>query len=172
MTPRPIPKRVVIAALVVVAALGIGLLPLGAEGGERAPSVVAASMAKRSEQVVFPAQGRPTIVSFFASWCRQCDAQLRGLHDAHARLGEQVMFVGVNFSDQRALALRHVSEAGVTFPVVSDESGAIAQKFGVLGVPRTVFVDARGAIVKRVNGVDRQLGDDIRRHLGITVPAR
>ena len=162
-----------VAALVVCACVGgLAFLAVAGSSADRAPVVVAGNLRDQGDRVRVPSDiSRPTVVAFFASWCRQCDAQLRNLERFHERVGGQVQFVGVNFSDQRGRALAALTEAGVTFPVISDRRGTVAEKFRVAGVPSTVFVDAAGRVVERTHGYNWRLEEDLRRYLGVSVPA-
>jgi hypothetical protein len=86
----------------------------------------------------------------------------------HKRMGDRVTFIGVNFSDQRSGALELLELEEVSFPAVGDRSGGIAARFGVVGMPSTVYVDAAGRVVGRVHGLDTQMTHNIRRYLGVT----
>jgi hypothetical protein len=51
---------------------------------------------------------------------------------------------------------------------VADTSGDIARKFGVTGMPTTVFISAGGRVVERKHGIDTELVDHIRQYFGVT----
>jgi peroxiredoxin len=74
----------------------------------------------------------------------------------------------VNFSDDRGKALDLIKQAEVKFPTVADTSGAIARKFGVVGMPTTVFVNAAGRVIARKHGFDPVMVDEVRRYFGVT----
>jgi cytochrome c biogenesis protein CcmG/thiol:disulfide interchange protein DsbE len=98
-------------------------------------------------------RGRPVVIVFFASWCQPCEAELPVLqqfaHDDAARL----RVIGVNFQDLPSDTATFVHRLGVTFPaLLEDPSGPVASRYGILGIPQTVFVDARGIVSGRVYG--------------------
>jgi len=96
--------------------------------------------------------GRPVVVNFWASWCVPCRKEMPALQAAAEQLEGRVAFVGVNHQDGRSPAAEFEREVGVTYPSGYDPDGAVARDFGVVGLPTTVLVDARGRIVARSLG--------------------
>jgi len=113
--------------------------------------------------------GRPVVVNFWASWCVPCRKEMPALQAAAERLEGQVAFVGVNHQDGQGPAAEFEREAGVTYPSGSDLDGGVARDFGVVGLPTTVLVDARGRIVARSLGelTDSELAELIAEAFGI-----
>jgi len=96
-------------------------------------------------------RGRPVVVNFWASWCGPCREEMPMLaRFAQGQRRVAVLGVAVNDapSDSRAFA----REAGVRFPLGVDRDAATAGRFGVSGLPVTVFVDAQGRVVRTVAG--------------------
>ena len=95
--------------------------------------------------------GRPTVVNFFAAWCVPCRTELPALRDA-AAAHPDVAFLGVDHQDSRDDAVELLDQAGVTYPAGYDPHGDIAAKYGLRGLPATVFIDPRGRIVELHQG--------------------
>ena len=75
------------------------------------------------------AAGRPAVVDFSASWCLPClELDKKTFSDSRVREG---------------LARRGVYKADMT-KAASPETVALADKFGILGVPTVIFLDASG----------------------------
>ncbi len=73
--------------------------------------------------------GRPAVIDFSAEWCLPClELERRTLSDDRV---------------QKALAGRELYKADMT-RVASPETLALAEKFGILGVPTVIFLDASG----------------------------
>lgn len=98
-------------------------------------------------------RGKPLIVNVWASWCPPCIAEMPILASAAADLRGQVQFLGVDIQDQDASALEMLAAFGADFPSVVDETGQIRGLMGVSGPPVTFFVNERGVIVGRHDGV-------------------
>lgn len=92
------------------------------------------------------AQGKVTIVNFWASWCVPCTQE----HPYLVELAktEGVALYGVNYKDQPAAARRFLGRYGNPFAAVgADASGRNAIEWGVYGMPETFVVNGEGEIV-------------------------
>lgn len=92
-------------------------------------------------------QGKPLVVNVFASWCVPCAAEMPDLERVHQELGDTVTFVGVNLRDQVSDAKALVERTGVTYDILRDPSGELAEGMGVVGMPTTFFVSPDGSVV-------------------------
>jgi cytochrome c biogenesis protein CcmG, thiol:disulfide interchange protein DsbE len=94
------------------------------------------------------AQGEPTIVNVFASWCLECQIE----HPLLLALGRQpgVRLFGIDYKDDPASARRFLGRHGNPYARVgADPSGRVAIDFGVYGVPETYVVAGDGTIAYR-----------------------
>lgn len=97
------------------------------------------------------ADGRPTIVNLFASWCPPCVREMPLLVAASERAVD-VEFLGVAHLDARDDAEGFVAAQGVTFTSLLDLDGEVAAAVGGRGLPVTVAFDRDGVMVARVFG--------------------
>jgi thiol-disulfide isomerase/thioredoxin len=97
-------------------------------------------------------RGRPAVINFWASWCSGCRSEAGQLARASKRLGSQAAFIGVDVTDHKKSALRFARSHGWRYPLVPDGGDTIAIRYGVVGLPTTVFVDSRGVVVDRIVG--------------------
>ncbi len=94
------------------------------------------------------AQGEPTIVNVFASWCVECQVE----HPLLLALGQQtgIRLFGIDYKDDPASARRFLGRYGNPYARVgADRSGRTAIDFGVYGVPETYVVTGDGKIAYR-----------------------
>lgn len=98
-------------------------------------------------------RGVPMVVNVWASWCPPCIAEMPILASAAADLRGQVQFLGVDIQDEDSRALEMLAAFDADFPSVVDETGRIRGLLGISGPPVTFFVDERGVIVGRHDGV-------------------
>lgn len=98
------------------------------------------------------ANGRPTLVNIFASWCGPCRAEMPLLNDTFLAYQDQIAFLGVAHLDRFEDALGFVDEFAVPFATVFDFDGDFAFAVESRGMPTTVVFDQDGQLVARVVG--------------------
>lgn len=94
------------------------------------------------------AQGEPTIVNVFASWCVECQVE----HPLLLALAQEpgIRLYGIDYKDDAASARRFLGRYGNPYARVGvDASGRVAIDFGVYGVPETYVVTGDGKIAYR-----------------------
>lgn len=98
-------------------------------------------------------QGKPVLMNFWASWCGPCRLEMPDLvraYEAHKAEGFVVLAINMTFQDSPPEAQAFVKEFNMTFPVLLDETGAVARdQYRLPGLPMSVFVDRQGTIVRR-----------------------
>jgi peroxiredoxin len=98
-------------------------------------------------------RGYPVVIAFFASWCHPCQEELPVLQHFARDDATRLRVIGVNYEDLPNDTANFVRQLRVTFPaLLEDASGPVAVRYGILGIPQTVFVDAHGIVRGRVYG--------------------
>lgn len=96
--------------------------------------------------------GKSVVLNFWASWCVPCRKELPAMETVSQRAGAKVQFIGINTADQRQLALSFLTKTGVRYLNGFDPNSSVGSKFGVIGLPVTVFISPHGDIVGRQVG--------------------
>jgi thiol-disulfide isomerase/thioredoxin len=102
-------------------------------------------------------EGKPVVVTIWASWCPGCNAEARTLArfaEAHPEAG----FIGVDFSDTKEDARGFYEKYGWEFPSVFDPDGRIAGGLGLQGTPTSIFLDREHREVARIVGETDEAG--------------
>lgn len=140
-------KKSVVIALILAAcsgASGTGDVP----DREDLPATTAAAFEAHLETI-----DRPAVVNVWASWCLPCRSEAPLLDEAFKQFGDEVEFIGVDVQDNQADAKRFLAEFGLDFDHFFDRNREVANFYGGIGTPITLFFGPRGELVKTHNGV-------------------
>lgn len=112
-------------------------------------------------------QGRPVILNFWAGLCPPCRAEMPDLQQFYDESRNEVLLLGIDVGQFTGLGNREdaqnlLQELGITYPAGFTEDASVMQKYEVLGMPTTVFIDSNGEIFRNWTGVlDRDTLDQI-----------
>jgi peroxiredoxin len=138
------------------------LVLLAACGGEQAarlnlgdPAPAFKTQRLDGGDVDFPAAaaGRPLVIRFWADWCKYCEPEMKAIDAVYRRHKEKGLEVfAINAGQDKPAVAAFIRKLGVTYPILLDEQSAIAKRYGVVGLPTTYFVDAKGVVRGKVIG--------------------
>jgi thiol-disulfide isomerase/thioredoxin len=116
------------------------------------------------------AQGQPTVLNLWGSWCPPCREELPLIEEFAEASGGQVRVMGLISKDGRPQAESFAADAGITFPNAFDGEGELMTELGINALPYTYFLDADGGLaytqVGPVESVD-ELRGLVAEHLGV-----
>lgn len=92
-------------------------------------------------------KGQVVMINFWATWCGPCRQEMPLLEQLQAKY-EPLGFtlVGVNVEPDSAAAAKWLANVPVSFPILFDTENSVAERFGVEGMPSSVFVDREGRV--------------------------
>jgi peroxiredoxin len=93
-------------------------------------------------------RGEVVMLSFWATWCGDCRAQLSELgamRDRYQDAGVELLAVSLDQSARQASAMTE----GSTYPVLHDAAGEVGRLYDVQKMPVMVLID-RGGVVREV----------------------
>ena len=93
-------------------------------------------------------------MNFFASWCTPCRLEAHDLEATYRKYQARgIVFLGVDIQqDDWDDAHDFLKKFGITYPAIRDVNGEIAQKFQLVGLPTTYFVDKDGVVRSKFVG--------------------
>ena len=99
--------------------------------------------------------GKPTVISFFATWCIPCRAEMPELDTlSHSYNNINFYLVDVSGLTQGKAKMKEdpekvkmmVDKLGVSLQVLMDRYGKVAEKYEVKSLPRLVVIDQKGIV--------------------------
>lgn len=155
-------RRLFVASMVCLATSAAGLTARAADTRQQAPDFTLRDIGGRPH-TLSSYRGKVVLVSFWATWCSPCLAelpQLKRLAEEYAT--KDVVILSVSIDDARTLTQvrNKVRQLGITHPVLLDPDSAAAVGFNPTGsVPFTALLDRTGRIAERHNGFNA--GDEV-----------
>lgn len=114
--------------------------------GHRAPAITGTTLSGKQFSLSSE-RGHYVYVNFFASWCPPCQQEEPALIDfAFRQKHHGARMVSVVFNDTISDARRFVTNWGVRWPVVPDNEGTVANRYGVASPPMTFLIDPAGTV--------------------------
>jgi peroxiredoxin len=153
--PTMIRRAVIASALAAGCALFVGAAALAVQlTGMPAPDFVLKSVSGQNVRLS-EFRGEVVMLSFAATWCGDCRAQLAKLNDMQMRYHDAGIELLAVSLDQTAKQAGELAPSGVSYPVLHDAGGAVGRLYDVGKVPVVVLVDRAGIVRKVFEGYRR-----------------
>jgi len=97
-------------------------------------------------------RGKVVLLSFWASWCPPCRAELPTIAKLHEAFKDKgVVVFGVNDED-KGTARKYLEKASLDLPTLDDSSEKAHRLYHVSAIPTVYVIDANGKVVKYFRG--------------------
>ena len=100
--------------------------------------------------------GKPFIISFFATWCKPCNRELKAIHEHYEEwqdeTGVKVYAVSIDQAQNIDKVKPLVDAAGWDYEVLLDPNSDFKRALGVNMIPHVFIVDGTGKIVDQRSG--------------------
>ena len=115
----------------------------------------------------------PAVISAWASWCSNCEAQRENFIRLYKEAGDQLQVIGLDRDEsKKSDGFEHALKKGMSYPQLYDPDGRSIDLFGP-GVPITRFIDSSGKLAfLKVGGIYsyEEMRTLVKTHLGIVIP--
>lgn len=95
---------------------------------------------------------KPVVINIWASWCGPCKAEMPYFENAMKKYGDDVEILMINLTDgqreTKEKALNYLKENNLDMKILFDKKLSVANAYSVQSIPRTIFIDIDGNIVK------------------------
>lgn len=138
--------------------------------GQKFPDLVLESL--DGDRIAFSSfAGKPIVINFWASWCEPCKEEMPLFEAVYRQQNADVMVLGVNYNEPANVIRRFIEERQITFPILLDMDGKVAERFQVFGFPTTYFVDGEGVLrAAHVGQLNEALLNSYLREIGAEIP--
>lgn len=100
--------------------------------------------------------GKPIIISFWATWCKPCIRELKAIHELYAdwqeETGVKIIIVSIDQAQDAQKVKPLVDGFGWEYDVLLDPNGDFKRAMNVQTVPHVFVLDGEGKIIHNHSG--------------------
>jgi cytochrome c biogenesis protein CcmG, thiol:disulfide interchange protein DsbE len=100
-------------------------------------------------------RGQAVLVNLWATWCPPCRAEMTSIEKMYQEYKDRkfvVLAVNMTYQDDSLAILPFVNEQKLTFPILLDETGEMANAYQLRSLPSSYFIRPDGIINEVVIG--------------------
>jgi cytochrome c biogenesis protein CcmG, thiol:disulfide interchange protein DsbE len=100
-------------------------------------------------------RGQAVLVNLWATWCPPCRAEMASIEKIYQEYKDRkfvVLAVNMTYQDDSLAILPFVNEQKLTFPILLDETGEMANAYQLRSLPSSYFIRPDGIINEVVIG--------------------
>ena len=102
-------------------------------------------------------RGTPVVLNFWARLCPPCWTEMPELQEFSEEFQGQIILLGIDIGQFTGLgpprdASKLLDSMGITYPTGFTDDGDVVEKYKVLAMPTTVFIDGQGRIFQKWTG--------------------
>ena len=100
-------------------------------------------------------RGQAVLVNLWATWCPPCRAEMKSIEKVYNEYKDQglvVLAVNMTYQDDPTKIAPFVTEQGLTFPILLDETGDVGHAYQLRSLPSSFFIGRDGIIHEVVIG--------------------
>ena len=154
-------KRILLTLLGLVMAAG-----LMAQNAKMPENIILRTLdGKNVPSSVIGNDGKPVIISFWATWCKPCNRELNNIKEVYDQWQEEtgVKLVAISIDDARTAnrVKPHVDGSDWPYEIYIDANSDLKRAMNVANVPHTFILDGKGEIVWQHAGYQDGSEEDV-----------
>lgn len=99
----------------------------------------------------FDNDGKPMVISFWATWCKPCIKELKAIHDLYPdwqdETGVKVIAISIDDARNAGQVPTLVNAFGWEYEVFLDKNSDFKRAMNVVNIPHTFLINGEGKIV-------------------------
>lgn len=150
-------KKLILLALCCVAALG---------AGAQLPSVQLKTLDGQTvDAATLGNDGKPFVISFFATWCKPCNRELKAIHEVYPdwqeETGMKVIAISIDDAQNSSKVKPMVDAEGWEYEIYLDPNSELSRTLGIQSIPHVLIIDGNGNIAESRSGYTEGSEDHI-----------
>lgn len=133
------------------------LLPLAFAASAELPSVKLKTLdGKTVDTADLSNDGKPFVISFFATWCKPCNRELKAIHEVYPdwqdETGMKLIAVSIDEGQNVSKVKPLVDSEGWEYEVLLDSNSELKRSLGIQSIPHVLIIDGNGNIAQSHSG--------------------
>lgn len=134
-----------------------GLLICALSANAQLPSVQLKTLdGKTVDTAKLSNDGKPFVISFFATWCKPCNRELKAIHEVYPDWQEETGMKLIAISTDQAQNISKVKPLvdgeGWEYDILLDPNSDFLRAMGIQMIPHVLIMDGEGNVVESRSG--------------------
>jgi peroxiredoxin len=143
-------------AMLLIAAILVPLPAFAVNAGEVAPGFSLKDV-NGNEVTLNSLNGNVVFLTFWATWCPSCKEELPDLNTLQRKYSAKGFTVlSICIESSEPIVVNYLKKHPMTFPVLVDKEGSVAESFRFSGLPASFIIGKDGLIRYKHSGYDKE----------------